>query len=49
MRNYTNESFLEKLGDVEFPDYSNFDCVNEAYNNFITKLMNVIDKIAPIK
>ena len=49
MKNYTKESFLEKLGDVEFPDYSNFDCVNEAYSNFITKLMDVIDKIAPTK
>ena len=49
MKNYTKESFLEKLGDVEFPDYSNFDCVNEAYSNFITKLMDVIDNIAPTK
>ena len=30
-------------------DYSNFDFVNEAYSNFITNLMGVIDKIAPTK
>ena len=49
MKNYTKESFLEKLGDLEFPDYSNFNCVSEAYSNFTTKLMDVIDKIAPTK
>ena len=34
---------------IEFPDYSVFQCVNEAYSDFITKLMGVIDNIAPIQ
>ena len=32
-----------------FPDYSVFQCVNETYSDFTTKLMGVIDNIAPIK
>ena len=39
----------EKLNEIEFPEYSTFQNVNEAYSNIITKLMVVIDKIAPIK
>ena len=34
---------------MKFPEYSTFQNVNEAYSNIITKLMVVIDKIAPIK
>ena len=30
-------------------DYKKFDNVNDAYSNFIQKLMEVIDKVAPVK
>ena len=49
MKKYSKELFLEKLNEVEFPEYSNFQHVNEAYSDIITKLMVVIDNIAPIK
>merc|ERR1712015_240778 len=49
MKNYSKELLLEKLNEIEFPEYSTFQNVNEAYSNIITKLMVVIDKIAPIK
>ena len=49
MKTYTKESFVDKLGEIEFPNYSNFECVNKAYSNFLTKIMDVIDKIAPFK
>ena len=49
MKKYTKELFLQKLNEIEFPDYSIFQCVNEAYSDFITKLMGVIDNIAPVK
>ena len=49
MKTYIKESLIEKLGEIEFPNYSNFECVNDAYNNFLTKVMDVIDKIAPLK
>ena len=32
-----------------FPDYENFSDVNKAYENFIQKLMSVIDKLATFK
>ena len=34
---------------ITFPNYSTFQCVNNAYSDFVDKLMSVIDKIAPIK
>ena len=49
MKNYTAELFLEELSKITFPDYSTFQCVNNAYSDFVDKLMSVIDKIAPIK
>ena len=49
MKKYSPELFLEELNKISFPDYSTFQCVNAAYSDFISKLMSVIDKIAPIK
>ena len=34
---------------VKFLNSENFDNVNDAYSNFIPKLMEVIDKVAPVK
>ena len=45
----TAEAYKEALGKVCFPDYENFSDVNKAYENFIQKLMSVIDKLAPFK
>ena len=41
--------FQQELSKLNFPIYQNFNDINEAYNNFIQKIMNVIDKIAPLK
>ena len=49
LKNYTAEAYKEALGKVCFPDYENFSDVNKAYENFIQKLMSVIDKLAPFK
>ena len=48
-KNYTAEVYKEALGKACFPDYENFSDVNKAYENFIQKLMSVIDKLAPFK
>ena len=48
-KNYTQEKFIQTLISVEFPDYSTFQTVEESYNDFIFKLTDVINKIAPIK
>ena len=37
------------LAEINFPEYKNFDSVNDAYSNSIQKLMQVIDKVAPVK
>ena len=43
------KSFLEQLRSIKFPDYSNFTCVNDAYQDLVTKSLSVIDFIAPIR
>ena len=49
MKNYSQENYCQALEEAGFPDYSNYNCVNEAYDNFMANLTAVIDKIAPIK
>ena len=49
MKNYSKELFNQKLSEVQFPDYSNFENVNEAYADISSKLIGVIDSIAPLK
>ena len=49
MKNYTKEILIQKLSELQFPNYSIFDNVNEAYSDFVTKFMNIIDNISPLK
>ena len=49
MKNYTKELFIQKLSEVQFPNYTNFESVNDAYADLLNKFMSVIDKIAPLK
>ena len=49
LKNYTAEAYKERLGKVYFPNYENFSDVNKAYENFIQKLMTVIDKLAALQ
>ena len=48
-KNYTIDGYEKALVDINFPEYKKFDNVNDAYSNFIQKLMEVIDKVAPVK
>ena len=41
--------FLDKLRKINFPDYSNFKDINNAYSDFTGRVTSVIDEIAPIK
>ena len=41
--------FEQELSKLNFPNYQNFNDISEAYNDFIQKIMNVIDKVAPLK
>ena len=39
---------MEQLRAVKFPDYSNYECVNDAYQGFVTKFLSVTDFVAPV-
>ena len=49
LENYSTDIYEEALGRVDFPNYHNFENINDAYSNFIQKVMGVIDLVAPIK
>ena len=48
-KNYTIDNYEKALVEINFCEYKNFENVNDAYLNFIQKLMEVIDKVAPVK
>ena len=48
-KNYTIDNYEKTLVEINFCEYKNFENVNDAYLNFIQKLMEVIDKVAPVK
>ena len=37
--------FLWRFRSTKFPDYSNNNCVNDAYQGFVTKFLSVIDSV----
>ena len=49
MKNCTKEKFLELLRKTDFSNYTTFSCLNEAYQDFIFKLIEVIDLLCPSK
>ena len=48
-KNYSADIYEEALGRVDFPNYLHFENINDAYSNFIQKVMGVIDLVAPTK
>ena len=48
-KNYDEEIFCSELENANFTDFSQFNDINMAYNNFHTTLLNAIDKVAPFK
>ena len=49
LKYYSEDLYVKKLKEIDFPDYSNFKDINEAYSDFAGKVASVIDEIAPIK
>ena len=49
LKNYSQSSYLEKLNEIIFPNYSKFKDINDAYSGFIGKVTSVIDQIASMK
>ena len=48
-KNYATDGYEKPLVDINFSEYKKFGNVNDAYSNFIQKLMGVIDKVLPVK
>ena len=48
-KNYTIYGYEKALVEINFSDCKKFDNVNEAYSDFIQKLTEVIDKVAPVE
>ena len=40
---------MDKLRSIKFFDYSNHTCVNNAYQDFVTKFLSAVDSISPIR
>ena len=51
LKNYSADIYEEALGRVDFPNYHNFENINinDAYPNFIQKVMGIFELVAPIK
>lgn len=49
LKNYSQEAYINTLKETDFPDYSQYNDVNKAYDDFIQRTVHVIDKIAPLK
>ena len=47
-KHYRVDLFEQELLKLNFSNYQNYE-INEAYNDFIQKIMTVIDKVALIK
>ena len=48
-KHYTVDPFGQELLKLNFSNYQNYSEINEAYNDFIQKIMSEIDKVAPTK
>ena len=48
MKNCSDEIFVKQVRAIKFLDYSNYTCVTDAYQEFVTKFLSVLDFVAPI-
>ena len=53
MKNYSDETFVDKLRSTIFPDYSNHfpntQTVNPAYQDLVTKFLSAVDSVSLIR
>ena len=48
-RKYSKESLLKRLRKKVLPDYSTFNCINEAYTELTAALQDIVNEIALMK
>ena len=46
---HTSGGYEKALGEFKFLYYGSFAKANDAYSNFIQKLMEIIEKVGPVK
>ena len=49
LKRYSAEKFLEITREIVFPSYLTYNCVNDAYSDFIYRFVEAINFIAPSK
>ena len=49
LKNYSIDIYEEALGRLDFQNYHNSENINDAFSNFVQKVMGVIDLVAPVK
>ena len=49
LKHYSPDLILGTLRAKQFPNYTNFDCVDDAYKHFSEIILKVIDSVAPLK
>ena len=49
MKNYPDETFVDKLKSIKCPDYSKHTCVNHAYQDFVIKFLSAVNSFSLIK
>ncbi len=48
-KNYTPKKFIEGLNKISFPNYLNFNNINDAFHDFSEKLLCLVNQMAPLK
>ena len=48
-KHYTVDLFEQELIKLNFPNYQNYHNTSKEYNDFIQKILAVVDEVAPIK
>ena len=48
-KNYSGDKYEKTLGKVTFPNYEKLHNINKACNDFFQKMIEVFNKIAPLK
>ena len=49
LKHYSPDLILGTLRAKQFPNYTNFNCVDDAYKHFSEIILKVIDSVAPLK
>ena len=48
-KNYTKKVFLDKLSQIKFPSFLEYEKINAAYSHFVELIANIIDEVAPVR